>query len=290
MNPSLPEDRVTLDYLKQTLGIFFREKANQTKTLRSGRTNKETRINEFIYELESHLSSLKKQYDINLSLNADISSGYIRQSFEHHQPTYLRDVDYQYSFLLFLACRHQPARELRQYIDDFLNLAKEQLTWADLVITETGATRAKTNIRFAVNGLRAKGLLPRPNTHGHALLPTMYGLWSLYAIRSFTPHWSANHPLSPQGLQLGSLVGFTELDDKIAMAMIDLKRPDFFQVVVETAVEEGFPRETAQHILTSLASERQVPRFDMDVFLARLGADKPVAYRWPMCDILQTMP
>jgi hypothetical protein len=283
--------RITLDYLKHTLDIFFRESELVTKSLRLGRRNVESRINESIYELESHLSALKKQYDINLSLNADISSEAIRQSFQNEQASFLRAVDYQLNFLLYLACQHKPEKELRQYINEFLELSNEHLSWADLVITETDVTRAKTNLRFAVNSLRKAGLLPPSKTEGNSLLPSMYGLWVLYTIRTFTPYWSEHHhPLSREGIRFRSMPGFTEHSKEIEMARIDLKNPDFFQVVVETAVEEGFPVDTAQHILALLSAERQAPRFDMDVFLARLGADEPVTYRLPLCEILQKTP
>ena len=284
---------LTLDYLKHTLDIFFRESELDTKSLRLGRRNTESRINESIYDLESHLAALKKAYDINLSLNADISSDNIRRSFQDAQASFLRAVDYQHNFLLYLACQHKPEKELRQYINEFLDLSNEHLTWADLVITETDVTRAKTNLRFAVNGLRKSGMLPRPNTHGHSLLPTMYGLWVLYAIRSFSHHWpQQHHPLSREGIRLGGIAGFTEQPREIAMAIIDLKNPEFFETVVQSSVGEGFPVDTARRILDMLSTERQRQgrQFDMDVFLARLGADELVSYRLPLCKILQTMP
>lgn len=282
---------VTLEYLKHTLDIYFRESELDTKSLRLGRRNTESRINESIYELESHLSALKKQYDINLSLNADISSDAIRQSFQDSQASFLRAVDYEHNFLLYLACKHKPEKELRQYINEFLDLSKEQLTWADLVITETDVTRAKTNLRFAVNSLRKAGFLPPSKTEGPSMLPSMYGLWILYTIRTFSQYWPENHhPVSREGIQFYSMAGFTEHPREIAMALIDLKRADFFETVIEAAVGEGFPVDTARHILALLASKRQEYRFDMGLFLIRLGSDEPVEYRLPLCDILQTMP
>ncbi|GAB3761220.1 hypothetical protein [Spirosoma pomorum] len=281
--PTLPEDRVTLEYLKHTLGIFFREKASQTKTLRSGRHNTESRINEFIYELEGHLSALKKQYDINLSLNADITSDSIRQSFQQDYPQFFRATDYQYNFLLFLACNHEPEKEIRQYIGEFLDLIRNHLTWADLVVTETDVTRAKTNLRFTVNELRQRYFLPRPHTHGHALLPTLYGLLVLYTIRHFSHPWTLRHPLSPEGIDFRHVPSFNS-------AVASLSNPDFFRQVIALAVDEGLPASTAQHLLNALQAAEQTTSFNMNVFLIELGANEPVSYRLPFCEMLKTMP
>lgn len=81
--------------------------------------------------------------------------------FNNDKYLYFRPLDYQFSFLIFLFLNYEKHNksDLRVVIDDFLDKVKSQFTINDIVRTETGAVRCKTNIRFAVNRLRELGLL-----------------------------------------------------------------------------------------------------------------------------------
>lgn len=167
--------RVTIEYLKQTLDIFFESSQYDTKKVKIGKRD-ESQINLAIYELENYLYELKQKNSLNLSLNADISSKNIRASFQDPFPQAYTRADYEYNFLLFLAYEYKSEYEIRHYIQDFIEAFKENLTWIDLVITETRATRAFTNIRFAVDSLRKQGLLYEKSPENDGLHPTLFGL------------------------------------------------------------------------------------------------------------------
>jgi hypothetical protein len=68
-------------------------------------------------------------------------------------------VDYQWLFLHHLIVNFRKGIGLIGYIDDFLDTYKEQLVLSDIGITRSGATRAKTHLRFAVNDLRNMGMV-----------------------------------------------------------------------------------------------------------------------------------
>jgi hypothetical protein len=68
-------------------------------------------------------------------------------------------VDYQWIFLHFLIVNFEKGKGLVDYIDAFLAANKDQLVIKDIGITKSGATRAKTHLRFAVNDLRNMGMI-----------------------------------------------------------------------------------------------------------------------------------
>jgi hypothetical protein len=68
-------------------------------------------------------------------------------------------VDYQWLFLNYLIVNFKKSNGLIDYIDDFLKDNRNQLLIKDIGITKSGATRAKTHLRFAVNDLRNMGMI-----------------------------------------------------------------------------------------------------------------------------------
>jgi hypothetical protein len=108
---------------------------------------------EVIFNLSQFLSQYKIDNKID-HLDSEIYSENIIESLQLENPDFFRSVDYQYNFLTFLIKNYNPTLELREYIDKFIDKFKEEFTVADIKITDTGVTRCKTNIRFAVKSLR----------------------------------------------------------------------------------------------------------------------------------------
>lgn len=139
----------------------------------------------FIFEYE--LNKTKELLGLKIKLDNKIISNSIVESFSNYnKSTYFRPVDYQFNILNFLAERFNSSISLRQYIDDFVNQYKEQLKYSDIIISNTGATRCKTNIRFAVNSLRNIGLIRERNKQNQRTWsPTIFGLMVLLYILFF---------------------------------------------------------------------------------------------------------
>lgn len=141
------------EFIKKTLSSFIKESINENKRI-DLKDGTETNINKAIYEIQNHFTNELLKHNINTQLNPQIKSESIINSFTQTIPTPHPKEHYAYTFLKYLCKNFQPTIEVNEYIDDFLKEHKEQLTWNDLVITKTGATRCKTNIRFAIDYLR----------------------------------------------------------------------------------------------------------------------------------------
>ena len=95
-----------------------------------------------------------------------------------------KHVDYQYNFLNHLAEKYNPGCDLYTLVDSFIERFKHEFSLADIVITKTGVTRCKTNIRFALNDLRELGLvLTRDKNGKRSWEPSILGLIVLLNIR-----------------------------------------------------------------------------------------------------------
>lgn len=145
--------------------------------------------NRAIFEIESFLVQLRKEYEINSRLDTTIVSDSILNDFSKSDAaTSFRSGDYQYSFLHHLACEFTPGADLYKLIDSFIEKFKAQFGLADIVITNTGATRCKTNIRFALNTLRDFGLvLSRDGENKRSWCPSVIGLATLLNIEYNKP-------------------------------------------------------------------------------------------------------
>lgn len=178
---------IALDILKLQLNDFFERSKPQTisKTI----NKEELYFNQSLFELEKHLFDLKEKYRVNQKLNNGIISANILDSF-YLPTTFFRSNDYALSFLVFLTLQKgHSAEKLLETINEYLLEIKDRLTFHDILITDTGATRCYTNIRFTVNELRKYGLLYNQincnNIIKRTLLPTPLGyLISLYVNKS----------------------------------------------------------------------------------------------------------
>ncbi len=126
-------------------------------------------INSYVFELQSHLRMELEKRSVNLNLNPSIYSEEIANSMLRDRPlSYSKktDNDLMFPFLYYL-CEHFNGQDkLVDYIKDFTYTYRNQLVWEDIVMTQSGATRIYTNLRFALNQLRNLGLIRREDEHG----------------------------------------------------------------------------------------------------------------------------
>lgn len=132
-------------------------------------------LTKLFYQIEKDLASVKKQLNLP-NLNSYIYSESVLKSFKKTPvdknifedlivyDDFLRQNDYQYWLLIFLLMKNNEIRQknltLYQIIDEFiLRIKDESFTWRDIEFTGSGATRSKTNLRFAYNDLKKIGLV-----------------------------------------------------------------------------------------------------------------------------------
>jgi hypothetical protein len=168
---------IALEILKLQLEDFFErsKQQNVTKTIKM----EEFHFNKTLFELENHLFKLKQKYNLNQNLNTGISSANILKSFSI-ESTFFRSNDYSLSFLVFLCMQEKnDAEDLLEMMDKYIDIIKEKLTYHDIVITDSGATRCYTNLRFTLKELRNYGLVYTTTTIGNvysrSILPTPLG-------------------------------------------------------------------------------------------------------------------
>ena len=78
-------------------------------------------------------------------------------------------------------------------MDNYFELVKDKLTYSDLIITQSGATRCYTNLRFAINELRKRGLIHSTIVDEYistrrSLLPTPFGYYIALQLGNLTEH------------------------------------------------------------------------------------------------------
>jgi hypothetical protein len=222
------------------LNAYFASQPINTRSIYSSR-NESININEEIFKIQHHLALNLNKYQINLELNPHIYSDNIMKSFKWEaqkvQP-YSKE-DYETAFYFHIVKNYSVGKELRDYIEDFIELNKEKLRYTDIVITETGATRCKTNIRFSVDTLRKRFLLLKRSNAKRSLLPTIHGLLfvaSFLELQKKKPSIISpqigNRYWLPDSLNLESLIRIVEnLSDVSKDLKIKLKK--FLEQIVD---------------------------------------------------------
>lgn len=182
----------SLNFVKQVIEEFVT--ATQASSIELAEGKDSLSVNKSIFDIESYLVELRSEHKINNRLDTSIVSANILEHFNSvSSNTAYRPVDYQLNFLHHLAVSFLPDKDLFTLIDEFIDEYKHQFTLADIVLTETGATRCKTNIRFAVVRLRELGLvLSKGAKEKPSWAPAIMGLVALLNI-SFNAQGFANH-------------------------------------------------------------------------------------------------
>jgi len=155
----------SLDTIKDLIKTFIEERQVLNK-IAYDKDGKEYILNVEIFELESFFLQEKQKHNINARIDNSITSPNIYKNFEKIEANHaFKQVDYQLNLLYHLVRNYKQRMELVDLIDLFIEKYKSQFTLADLIITKSGATRCKTNIRFALNSLRELGLVVSKDEH-----------------------------------------------------------------------------------------------------------------------------
>lgn len=163
-----------LDTLKDLFDKFLLETKNKSVYKATSKVEN-FNLNSDVFEFQSHIAKQMKAFNLNLVLNPEIHSKSITSSFGYNIPAFSPN-DYCFSFFDFLTVRRNDRLELYQLIDSFIDLHREEMTWKDIVITASGATRCRTNLRFALERLRRIGLIRNFDKDGKRVItPTIQG-------------------------------------------------------------------------------------------------------------------
>ena len=149
-----------------------------------------------------------KQLKLNLRLDSVIYSDSISASFNKEVKPFSPN-EYCLPFFDFLNIKKNERLDLFELIDNFIDHHKNELSWQDIVITASGATRCKTNLRFALNQLRGIGLIKKVDQNGkRVFLPTLEGELVFYTWRL-----SLNNNLFKPDLFSNELAHFLKIKD-----------------------------------------------------------------------------
>lgn len=147
-------------------------------------------VNKSLYELESFLVNLRKEEGANERIDTTIEAPNILLTFEKSSvANAYTPNDYQYYLLHHLAMEYHPDKSLYNLIDSFVEKYKTGFSRSDIIITNIGATRCKTNIRFALNNLRYWGLvINHDEKKKRSWSPSLLGLVTLLNISNLVSH------------------------------------------------------------------------------------------------------
>lgn len=160
---------------------FIDAKASESRKVTDGRSG-EILVNEQIFQLQSAIELKIKENELKMKLDTSIRSDGIMESFWYNREELkpYAAKDYALPFFLSFIKHYEVSNEVRHYIDLFVQDHAEELRYTDIVITNTGATRCKTNIRFATDILKSNYLLIKKHNEKRVMVPSIWGL--LYCV------------------------------------------------------------------------------------------------------------
>ena len=203
-------------------------------------------ISGLIYEIETELTKIKRELKLD-SYNPHIYSKRITESFGKAgtgiltvlgKPNAYTSVDYQYYLLIFLLRNYHELITLKlslhQIIDRFIDLHKENsLIFYDIQLTDSGATRCRTNIRFAFDGLKVMGLLKLYNREQKEK-SWMLTYLGLIVATSIMQRPDPDRPIGINDQMRGGWGGFRAREDLwIFQRIRDLTNLDFYKSVID---------------------------------------------------------
>ena len=202
-----------------------------------------------MYELETKLYDIKKKYGLNHLDNSIISqsaidsflrkiekqkqTNFLGENKTYQFKEYLRGLDYQYWFMIFLLLKNNEILDeyltLHQIIDRFIDRIKnESLKYEDIMIMASGATRCKTNLRFAVNSLRKAGLINYHNErHKQSWTLTYLGYFTAASF-VYEPDKKRSEVFSKKVGRIQESSWIFDLDPFIMKRAFQLAMPDYF--------------------------------------------------------------
>lgn len=208
----------------------------------------DTHVKHLIYLVEGELEKIKKKHEIP-SYNAKIFSERIAKSFfwvdrdifsneDKESAKAITPMDYQYWLLVFLLTHYtelyKGGYSLFEIVDQFVEYHKlHSLTAADIFITDTGVTRCKTNLRFAISSLKEMGLvkLYDKDEKEKSWMLTYLGFFTAASI-CIDPDKRRTNPLS------GSIPDFHvsryfKIDQWLLERMVMLGEPGYFGKILK---------------------------------------------------------
>ena len=179
------------------LGFWLTEQLPNTYVYKDNKKN--IYINQSFLKLEHWLLDWKKENKLNERIDASIYSQHIvKHSDSTLSERAYQSADYELHFLQYLTLHYRPKSSLFRLIDSFLEENRKQLSLADIVITNTGATRCKTNIRFTLTNLRDMGLvLSRDKANKRIWKPSIPGIIVLLNMEKNGLHLNNRLPGNP---------------------------------------------------------------------------------------------
>lgn len=187
------------------------------------------------YELEEHVHNLRHDFDSQVQFDHTLSSPNVVSSFDYCEPSqFHRPLDYQYPYLFWLFDHYKEGAPLIGLINSFFNSIKDKLNYPDIVLTETGVTRCKTNLRLCTNTLREWGILLRTDDKNKR----SFGLSSfgmlLIAYLKFEAKSDPFSTLNPHfTLQSPGKFSKISIDSRIVDAYYHLKRKEGFDSLLD---------------------------------------------------------
>jgi hypothetical protein len=152
-----------LSEIERQLEKLLLEKSKSGKTI----AGENLGLSQAVYEFEHITRQLMAGNRRQPRYDASLFSENIRQSFgKAHPNQFHRPVDYQYPYLIWLFDHYQEGKALHQFVQEFFNSIKDHLNYPDILITSTGVTRCKTNLRLSMNALRDIGILMQQDSKG----------------------------------------------------------------------------------------------------------------------------
>lgn len=251
----------------ELLKKLFDELLQETQGTVYRMENKEwLKLNAEVFEFQSHVFQGLKASRINLILNPIIESKSIQNSFSQNAKA-LPPQDYCLPFLDYLNVHKDNKIELVDLINHFIEEHKEEFTWQDVVITATGATRCKTNIRFALNQLRKLGLINKVDASGKRILtPTFQGEIIFYYwrrehnVQNLAVDWN-NHNICMKDANFNVFYSILNLVRKIGQPAILREIEDFHQFKLSNdAVNkvQNFLKDIEYFLETAVLTEKGV--------------------------------
>lgn len=214
----------------------------------------ETHVKHLIYRVEGEIEKIKIRHGLG-AYNAAIYSDRIAKSFYWVERDIfdnevseidmaIGEIDYQYWVLIFLFnnLKDLNTREhsLIELIDRFIDLHKEKsLTFADVAITASGATRCKTNLRFAFSTLKEMGLirLHEKDDKVPGSLLTFTGFF-LAASILLDPDPKRDNPLTG-GIPQMHVTRVLKLDNWLLQRIETLGKKEYFEKITEKLLTES---------------------------------------------------
>jgi len=166
-----------IEDIKMFIAEYFKDNKSDIKVINSKIKSEKIIVSKDLYILQNQLQEIASEQGINVRLNPSVFSEGILVSIDRSSDEHFKAVDYQYNLFYHLTLNYDLNISLFEYINSFVDFYKEQLSFNDIKITESGATRIFTNLRFALNDLRNLGLIHRKGKEGNRInIPTLFGL------------------------------------------------------------------------------------------------------------------